>query len=96
MKLPEYPQPIEVESNDKSIVVAVTDWGHPDGVQLEAADRQLNGAELAARIMTLYILAKTIALAVRNVEHHKATNNWVPSWPTPTDVEILQNHINAM
>lgn len=89
MELPEYPQPVEVASNDRTITVGVTDWGHPTGVQLTEAARQLDGAELAARIMTLYGIAQTIALAVRNVEHHQQTKTWMPSWPTSNDVEVL-------
>lgn len=89
MKLPEYPQPVSVASNDRSITVGVTDWGHPTGVQLTEAARELSGAELAARIMVLYEIARTIALAVRNVEHHRETKTWMPSWPTSNHVETL-------
>ncbi|MBU8817568.1 hypothetical protein KL864_16830 [Mycolicibacterium goodii] len=93
MKLPDTPQPIEVSSHDESIVVGVTDWGHPIGVQFKPSVLSLSGAELAHRVMTLYNYAKTIALAVRNVEHERITGNWVSSWPTPTHVEILQSQL---
>ncbi|PQM45248.1 hypothetical protein C1Y40_04572 [Mycobacterium talmoniae] len=95
MKLPDRPQPVEVASNDGSIVVGVTDWGHPTGVQLEPEVKHLAGADLAARILTLYEFAKTIALAVRNVEHHRATGNWLRSWPTPTNVDILRAQLTV-
>jgi len=94
VELPAHPQPVEVFSADKSIVVAVDDWGYPTGVQLEENARRLGGTELATRIMGLYEMAKTIALAVRNVEHHNVTNTWVPAWPTPTHVEILRAQLD--
>lgn len=93
MKLPNSPQPLEIASHDNTIVVGVTDWGHPTGVQLEPEALDLDGADLAARIMALYHYARTIALAVRNVDHHRTTGNWMPSWPTPTHVDILAAHI---
>lgn len=94
MQLPPHPQPVEVASRDQSLVVGVDSWGHPTGVQLtEAAKDGVSGAELAHRIMTLYELAKTIALAVRNVEHHRQTGTWLPSWPTPGNVDALNNQL---
>jgi len=88
-KLPDQPQSIEVASSDKTIAVGVNDFGLPTGVQLDPKVRELGGAELASRIMTLYHFAKTIALAVRNVDHHWATGSWLSCWPTPTHVEKL-------
>lgn len=92
MKLPDKPQPIEVASRDGSIVVSVTDWGQPTGVQLGPEARELTGPELAARITTLYRLALTIALAVRNTVHHNETGNWL-HWPTQANVERLYNEL---
>ncbi|ART74389.1 hypothetical protein BTO20_37865 (plasmid) [Mycobacterium dioxanotrophicus] len=89
MELPQYPQPIEVASNDRSITVGVNAWGQPTGVQLTEDARRLAGAELAARIKALYEIAKTAALAVHNVEHHRETKTWMPSWPTANHVETL-------
>ncbi len=94
MQLPETPQPIEVASHDKTIVVGVTDWGHPNGVQLQPEVFDLDGADLAARIMYLYELARTIALAVRNIGHHRQTGSWQIGWPTPTHVEILFSELS--
>lgn len=93
MKLPDRPQPVEVASNDNAIVVAADDWGLPAGVVLGQAVKNLTGADLAARIITLYQLAKTIALAVRNVEHHAKTGLWVAAWPTPSHVDILEKQL---
>ncbi|SLE83126.1 Uncharacterised protein [Mycobacteroides abscessus subsp. massiliense] len=93
MQLPDRPQPVEVASNDKSIVVAVDDWGLPAGVALGQPVKNLTGADLAARIMTLYKLGNTIALAVRNVEHYQLTGTWSPAWPTPSHVEILEKQV---
>ncbi|MGD9622310.1 MAG: DUF2694 domain-containing protein [Mycolicibacterium sp.] len=92
MKLPDHPQNVEVTSRDGSIVVEVTDWGQPLGVQLGPAAQDLSGSELASRIMTLYRLALTIVLAVRNNEHHSKTGNWL-SWPTQTNVDRLYNEL---
>lgn len=95
MQLPETPQPVFVNSRDKTIVVSVNEWGHPTGVQLEPEARQLSGSELARRIMALYQFAKTIALAVRNTEHHRITGDWLGSWPTPTHVEAAQAQLTV-
>lgn len=92
--LPSHPGPVGVSSADKKIVVEVNDWGQPLGVQLEDAALDLGGAELAARIIALYEVAKAIALAVRNVEHHRQTGQWVPIWPTPTHVAALRNQLH--
>ena len=94
MQLPDTPRPIEMASNDGTIVVGVTEWGHPSGVQLHPAVFTLEGADLAARIMAVYTLAKTAALAVRNVAAHRATGHWQPHWPTPTHVEILHSQLS--
>lgn len=93
MLLPDTPRPIEIASHDGTIVVGVTDWGHPCGVQLQPAVFGLDGADLAARIMLVYELAKTVALAVRNAAHHRATGHWQAHWPTPTHVEILESQL---
>ena len=37
---------------------------------------------------------EAIALAVRNVEHHRQTGQWVPIWPTPTHVAALRNQLH--
>ena len=94
MQLPDAPRPIEVASHDGTIVVGVTEWGHPNGIQLHPEVFDLDGATLAARIMYLYQLARTIALAVRNVMNHRATGQWLSCWPTPTHVEILQSELS--
>lgn len=93
MQLPERPQPVQVASNDRSIIVEVTDWGLPAGVVFGAPVKKLTGADLAARVMTLYVLGKTIALAVRNVEHWQQTGSWSAAWPTPAHVEILEKEL---
>ena len=94
MQLPDTPQPIDVASHDRTIVVGVTDWGHPSGVQLGPEVFGLDGADLAARVLYLYDLARTMALAVRNVAHHRATGHWMPGWPTPTHVDILESQLS--
>ncbi|ETZ55292.1 hypothetical protein L838_0948 [Mycobacterium avium MAV_120709_2344] len=57
MELPKTPRPVEVSSHDRTIVVGVTDWGHPAGVQLTPEVFDLDGSSLAARVLTLYQLA---------------------------------------
>ncbi len=94
MRLPAVPQPIEVSSHDKSIIVGVTDWGYPNGIQLAPVVFELDGADLAARVLYLYELARTIALAVRNVKHHRETGNWFDIWPTPAHAEQLEAELS--
>ncbi|SKH87981.1 hypothetical protein [Mycobacteroides abscessus] len=93
MQLPKRPQPVQMASKDGSIVVEVNESGLPAGVVFGPAVKKLTGADLAARIMTLYTLAKTIALAVLNVEHWQQTGTWSDAWPTPAHVEILNKQL---
>lgn len=94
MELPAHPQPIEVHSNDRTISVGVTEEGQPTGVQLTQEALRLSGSELARRIMRLYSLAKTAALAVLNIEHNRETGTWVPSWPSQAHVDLLERQID--